>query len=404
MPKKMPMQDTDPWVRKSPTKTVGYNLGALLGSRNVDGDIGIEIEVEGNKFPKHEYEGRPAVSPELIPKQWKYHKDGSLRGDDNAEYVFTKPLKFADVPKAIADLWDMFAKFGSKLDDSNRTSVHVHLNAQKWHLNRLCSFAAIYFSLEELLTEWCGDHRVGNMFCLRAKDAPAIITKLKQFLNDQGSGTLTDGLHYAGLNVNALIKFGSVEIRALRGCTDAETVLQWVDILHRIYDISGDYHDPRQVIEGFSGEGPMGYLDRILGPHSNVLRAGLSWDNQRVMESLYEGIRLAQDLCYCREWQDYEPVNMDKDPFSRDIKQVAASLSAYEQMYGSTMAQSAQALIQSLNDPLGSGTPTPPLQAVHNFMSATTAPPTYEVYIPEPDSEYAEDMDTSWMEDVYDED
>jgi hypothetical protein len=397
MPKKLPLQITDPWVRKSPHKTKGYNIGAMLGNRTVEGDIGIEIEVEGNKFPKHEYEGRIAVSPELIPPEWKYHRDGSLRGDDNAEYVFAKPLKFEAVPDAIKSLWNMFDKFGSKLDESNRTSVHVHLNAQKWHLNRLCAFAAIYFSLEELLTEWCGDHRVGNMFCLRAKDAPAIITKLKSFLNDQSTGSLSDGLHYAGLNVQALMKFGSVEIRALRGCTDYLTILNWVDMLQRIYDISGEYHDPRQVIEGFSGEGPMGYLDRILGPHAAVLRNGISWDNQRVMESLYEGIRLAQDLCYCREWQDYEPVNMDKDPFNRDIKEVAEMVATYEHLYGGGLAQSAS-MFNSITPITATSTPSNPWPTL-----SATAPTHDPIYIPPSDSEYSEDEDDSWLDaDIFD--
>src|SRR5690349_22399742 len=149
-----------------------------VGVKETKGDIGIEIEVEGNKFPKHAYEGYDAVDPERIPKQWDYHRDGSLRGEDNAEYVLKKPLKFSEVPKAINDLWQMFSDYGTVLDVSNRTSVHVHLNVQDFYINRLCSFAAMYLSVEDILTGWCGDHRVGNLFCLRAKDTPAIVTEL----------------------------------------------------------------------------------------------------------------------------------------------------------------------------------------------------------------------------------
>lgn len=43
------------------------------------GDVGIEIEVEGKNLPKH------------FEKYWRVEADGSLRGEDNAEYVLEKP-------------------------------------------------------------------------------------------------------------------------------------------------------------------------------------------------------------------------------------------------------------------------------------------------------------------------
>lgn len=335
--------EADVFIRKNSTNKPGLNIASLMRSKIVTGDIGIEIEVEGNKFPKGNGGIGGSVHPELIPGKWAYHHDGSLRGNDNAEYVLKKPIKFADVPKAVQSLWDMFDSYGSKLDDSNRTSVHIHLNAQNWHLNRLCSFAALYFSLEEILTEWCGDHRVGNLFCLRGKDAPAIISELKSFIENDGEYPLREGLHYGGLNVHALYKFGSLEIRALRGCTDAQTILDWVSILERLYKLSGEYKDPRGICEGFSGEGPIAYLSSILGDKFQTVKDGINWDNQRIMESMYEGIRLAQDLCYCREWSEYNPVDVAPDPFQRDPKKVAESLTdtvyqSLEQQYFQTAA------------------------------------------------------------------
>ncbi len=316
----------DVFIRKQNVKTPGLNIGAIMRTRKVTGDIGIEIEVEGKNLPK--VSGGPfgSFKQELIPPQWAYHHDGSLRGLENAEYVLKKPIKFSEVKYAIDTLWDMFAKAGSKLDDSNRTSIHIHLNAQSWHLNRVCAFAALYFSLEELLTEWCGDHRVGNLFCLRAKDAPGIVSKLKDFIVTDGQYPLSEGLHYGGLNVHALCKYGSLEIRALRGCTDPNTIMDWVAILQKLYDLSGEYKDPRAICENFSGEGPMAYLFTALGPKAQVIKDGVKWDNQRIMESLYEGIRLAQDLCYCRDWSDYHPVNIAPDPFNRDPVKIAAEL------------------------------------------------------------------------------
>ncbi len=292
-----------------------FNLATILRNKATDGEIGMEIEVEGNKFQK-----------ESIPKPWKYTKDGSLRGQDNAEYILSKPIKFSEVPASIGTLWKMFDDYGSVLDESNRTSVHVHLNCQSFHLNRLTSFLALYFSIEELLTAFAGEHRIGNLFCLRAKDAPAIVSSLKQFIKNDGQTELRDNFHYAGLNANALHKFGSLEIRSLRGCRDPQTILDWVAMLERLYVLSESFKDPRAICNDFSGSGPMAYLDMVLGSKVNTLRANITYNNQEIMESLYNGIRLAQDLCYCREWDNFTPVNLTPDPFGRSTHKVADSL------------------------------------------------------------------------------
>lgn len=309
------------FVARRNSKTPGFNIASIFDKKMVTGEVGLEIEVEGNKFPKNETIGS------AIPLPWVYHKDGSLRGQDNAEYVLKAPIKFDAVPDAIKILWDLFAAYGSKLDVSNRTSVHVHLNAQKFHLNRLAAFLGMYFSVEEMLTEWCGDHRVGNLFCLRAKDATAIVTHLKKFIQADGSYELREGLHYAGLNAHALYKFGSIEIRSLRGCTEPQTILDWVAILRRIYEKSADFPDPRLIPDSLSSDGPMAYLDMVLGEHRSTVINGIGWTIDKVRGSLYEGIRLAQDICYCRDWSLYSPVEMKSDPFGRPAKKVASSLS-----------------------------------------------------------------------------
>lgn len=314
----------------------GFRIADIMRVKKVTGDIGIEIEVEGTNIP------RPGngVSPfgefksDLIPKKWwAFHHDGSLRGDENAEYVLKSPIKFDQVPAAITDLWEMFEKAGSILDESNRTSVHVHLNAQGWHLNRVCSFFALYFSVEELLTEWCGEHRVGNLFCLRAKDAPAIVTKLKQFLQSDGGTTqLSDGLHYAGLNAQALKNLGSIEIRALQGVITPEPILHWVAILERLYHLSAEYPDPRAICDGFSKTKPRSFLDRVLGTYySQFIVENIDYTDQQIDKAMLEGIRLAQDLCYCRDWSLYEPIDLREDPFKRSSKVIA---NAFNELYG----------------------------------------------------------------------
>lgn len=300
---------TEFWKRKNKKDRESNNIRVTLGHRFVKGDVGLEIECEGNKFRKED-----VVFP------WEFHQDNSLRGKDNAEYVLKKPIAFAAVEGAVTDLWKMMDEFGTKLDDSNRTSVHVHLNCQQFHFNRLAAFTALYFAFEGILTEWCGEHRVGNLFCLRAKDAPAIITETRNFIANDGNYALSDNLHYAGLNIQALAKFGSLEVRTLQGVTTPEPVIEWVALLKQLYDMSAEFNDPRTICGMFSANGPIAFYDRILGEHGGRLRQALGIDDEFIREELYQGIRMAQDICYSRDWDLFHPVDVTPDPFGRKAR------------------------------------------------------------------------------------
>jgi hypothetical protein len=304
------------FVLRKETKKPGFPVGVVLNRPETKGDIGIEIEVEGAHLP---HVG--------LPMPWIAHTDGSLRipkvpGGNAYEYVLQAPIPFGKVDKAVTDLYTFIAANKGKILESNRTSVHVHLNVQKFHFARLTAFMAIYFTLEELLTEWCGDHRVGNLFCLRAKDAPAIVSQIRKFIKTDGEVEIRDHHHYAALNANALHKFGSLEIRTLRGVADAQIIVDWVAMLRRIYDVSKEFPDPREVCGRFSGDGPLAFLDSILGEQAAILKKGVPYNEARVRDSLYDGIRMAQDLCYCRDWGIVSPVEVSPDPFGRDLRRL----------------------------------------------------------------------------------
>ena len=355
-----------------------YDIGTLLASKLQKNDIGLEVEVEGNIFPKpsHHPSGVSPHKPELIPAAWQYHKDGSLRGKDNAEYVLTKPVKFNDVEKHVNDLWDMFDKCGSVLDVSNRTSIHVHLNVQRWHLNRFASFCALYFAVEEILTAWCGEHRVGNLFCLRAKDAPALISRIRDFIVNNGDYKFPESYHYAGFNAHALNKFGSIEIRSLRGVTDKDTLLRWVNILRHLYDLSASYPDPTKVVEGFSSEGALSFLNSILGEHATSILEDLQWQHYQVQDAMLNGVRLVQDICYSRDWSTFKPVSLQPDPFGRSLISKKTAQASY-----ATQDAVAQPVGQTISMDIESAVPYQPTwMTAYQFQTLYNAPPAPHEY------------------------
>jgi hypothetical protein len=360
----------------------GSDIGLIVGKRSVKAQIGLEIEMEGNKFQKTG-----------LPFPWKYVKDGSLRGQANAEYVLDQPLMFDDVPDAIDKLWQMLAGYGTVLSESNRTSVHVHLNAQRFHMNRLAAFCALYYSIEEILTEFCGSHRVGNLFCLRGKDAPATVSKLKTFITSNGNTNLNEGLHYAGLNIQSLQKFGSLEIRTMRGVTNPSLILKWVSILRRIYDLSGEYTDPRDICHYFSGHGPMAFLEHVLGEHLYDVKNGIDYTNDQIMTSVYDGIRLAQDVCYCQDWDLYKPVVYPDDPFGRLLKKRVSQAEVYED----SIHQSAASILNNMYLSQGSQT-TQSNGSIFNVVTAynnTTSP---AMVPPAPTPSHLYDIENVWYD------
>lgn len=306
------------FLRKDNKTGEDLTVAAQMGSKLRKGHVGLEIECESktaNVFPK---------TP-VVAEDWTYHNDGSLRGADNAEYVLTKPLTFDEADKAVDKLFALLKEKKVPLAESVRTSVHVHLNVGGFYQNRLASLLSLWFICEEVLSQFCGDHRAGNLFCIRAKDGPAIITEVKNWFENKGQyGLDTEGLHYSALNVGALYKFGSVEIRTMRGLTKPEPVKQWVRILRKIYDESAKYTDPRSIIEQFSILGPMEFFNQLFGDEAQAIAAAVQGE-LNVSASLFEGMRFAQDIAYTRDWSVFNPVKSVVDPFGRKTKKAPTS-------------------------------------------------------------------------------
>lgn len=252
------------------------------GLYKADGEVGIEVEMEGQGLADYR-------APD-----WRFHNDGSLRGD-SAEFVLHGPCQRNRVGVLLRQLRDGLKD--AKLDPSDRCGVHVHLNMQQLTVKQVYSISILYLVMEELLVHWCGDSREGNLFCLRAVDAEAIIEglyKVGQSLNENLAFEAVGGnmYRYASINFGALSKFGSLEFRAMQTPKQLGRIETWVKLLLCIKDMGQRYADPKDIVESASAMGYTPFVRQVFGDMTELLEC-------RGMDKMIEdGLRRVQDCAY----------------------------------------------------------------------------------------------------------
>lgn len=257
---------------------------------------GIEVELEGKNF----------LTPNIdVVNYWEMVKDGSLRikapGDCAIEYVTRQPFPIGHIEKAITSLFDYLNSPAVKVYDSYRTSIHVHVNFAMETFKTIYNFMTLSLILDELLVSQNGEHRIGNNFCLRAKDA---LGQLQSLINSIESGNnffdVPNNDRYSSINFAALTKFGSIEFRSMECTTHEGRVLHWIGTLGEMKKRAKLYKSPVDVIQQFSLFGPKQFLVNVLGPYASKYM-----NVESVEDMLFSGMRIAQDLAFCSEWNEY---------------------------------------------------------------------------------------------------
>jgi hypothetical protein len=268
-------------------------LDALYGVQSFPGaSVGVEIELEGDSFP-------------LVPPYgWKSENEGSLRGNC-IEYILSAPVEYGDLPKSLMDLQKAFDNQGTELYDTPRAGTHVHINVQQLTFSQAYKFIMLYLVLEDMLIEYCGPTRKGNLFCLRAQDAEGLIFLLMEsvrknydyipFVDNHDDEYPEDRARYASVNVQSLWKFGSVEFRALKGTWQPEVLHQWVGILLAVLEASLTFKEPSDIAESFSLVGPVAFVEKVLGDYAAQFNSDL----------VLQGLRRVQPLLYTEVEQRY---------------------------------------------------------------------------------------------------
>ena len=206
--------------------------------------FGIECETEGRRLPQIDHQF------------WRTEADGSLR--DGLEYV-SHPLKADDVEKALTALFQEIKNQKGIVNYSFRCSTHVHVNVQDLEQEELFTMIFLYMLYENVFMNYVHPDRVGNRFCLRFQDAGGLHQEFIRLLkNTRGCGLgrslrglRQEVLKYAALNMYTLIKYGTLEFRALEGTNDVKKIHNWTLAIENLRDLSVVLKNPNDAYDHF---------------------------------------------------------------------------------------------------------------------------------------------------------
>lgn len=184
--------------------------------------IGIEVEVDN-------LAGERALHPTGYEYMWEQKRDGSLR--DGYEYVLRQPQSGDNLSKAIS----MFFASSPKLLNTPTGSTHIHLDMleETTTAESVKLMVLLFFMLEPVIfamyapeREWCG-------YTNKLSSAPEQMLGCILNADPETAGMVeylqrTGNDRYYGLNIKALYKYGSVELRYFPTATNKDELIDWI--------------------------------------------------------------------------------------------------------------------------------------------------------------------------------
>lgn len=187
-----------------------------------------------------EFEFENVLNRELPPEYpfnlWQGTNDPSLK-NQGWEFTFNEPMFGKDVVEAVRGLCNHARAVGWR--DSKRTGIHVHLDVRDLSPPQLHGLLLTYAITEPCLYRWVAFDRefcIYSMPWYKSDRAVQSVARIMQAAEVDTTGDLlvpysSNFGRYAGCNLNALAKFGSIEFRHMRTTTNADHVLEWVNLL-----------------------------------------------------------------------------------------------------------------------------------------------------------------------------
>lgn len=229
-------------------------LAEFYGKEIKRGELGIELEMEAKK-----------ELPDIKEKNWESCVDQSLRGFSK-EYTTSMPIVVSTLGATLDVLFERVK--ASEPKESFRTSSHVHKNVLKYSPVQIWNAACAYWIMEDVLYGYCGEDRIFNTFCARLANAEGLIDSCAYDLSTDfpfKSFKHNDDIRYAGLNLAAIRKFGSIEFRGMRGVTTSEPIKVWATEMSNLVDRACvQFENPEELLDTFYKEDKEQFLSRFL--------------------------------------------------------------------------------------------------------------------------------------------
>lgn len=243
-----------------------------------DTHIGIEVEIEKIDDLRD--------FSHLLQPTWNVVSDGSLR---NKGYEFVSiPIRGDNIYKALRGLRVIFEKYTPRYEFSERTSIHVHMNARRLTLEQLFCLLLTYMVVERSLfrfVEASGFIRDKNIFCAPIQDSKwylnlhSLISLWEEKKYDKFFHNLLHSWKkYTSLNIIPLQKLGTLEFRHMGGTMDLDLLMNWINILLslRRYAENSTAEKIMSHIENLNtNSNYTGFMEEVFGQYAHVFNEPL---------------------------------------------------------------------------------------------------------------------------------
>lgn len=225
-------------------------------SYTVDSDryVGIEIEVE---------KATPDKVNQVISSNFiTVTEDGSLR-DGGLEYI-TCPHKSKYTTNLLQHLFKLLK---STHDFSQRTSIHIHVNARDMTPKQIRSLLLVYLTVERLLYRWIKHDRDKSIFCV-----PILETDLATYLLNKKQ---YNWMKYTGINLKPIQNLGTIEFRHMHGNGNVtETIIPWLNMILSLFKFAKQYeysYIRQRIFQLNTTSNYYSFLYDVFGPYTDLL-------------------------------------------------------------------------------------------------------------------------------------
>lgn len=285
----------------------------FLGPPAKTGDLGVELEIEGDYLP-------------MSVNGWDVHTEGSLRGRDGRsvtpgenevdtprEYVTHGVVSINDLPSALSHLCAYLKRGKTVVRLTPRASTHIHVNMTNDTFQTYLNFICLFTIAEPILLRICGPQRNGNLFCLpsyESGDLPAYFSKLSGVMSawpayDHLRATWPKRGKYASLNVDPIVNFGSVEVRSFPNSVDPDEILSWANILVKLRGLARDLDtEGLQHVLDKSYHEPMWFVSQVFSLNNIFTVCAPTHPTELVYYGAEQAYELVKQV---RSYLDYTP-------------------------------------------------------------------------------------------------